>query len=58
MIYATGFATFLAVFLITAIGISFVASGPLVLGTELNPNGTTEYMCLGRGCEELTTMGW
>jgi hypothetical protein len=26
---------------------------PVVLGSELNGNGSVEYLCLGRDCEEL-----
>lgn len=26
---------------------------PFVLGSERNGDGTIEYLCLGRGCEEL-----
>lgn len=31
----------------------FVSAWPLVLGSELNADGTVEYLCLGRGCEDL-----
>lgn len=33
-----------------------VYSGPMILGTEMNANGTVEYLCLGNGCEDFTTM--
>lgn len=58
MVYATSFAAFLALFVIFLVTLSFVSAGPIVLGTELNPNGTTEYLCLGRGCENLLAMDW
>lgn len=58
MVYATGFAAFLTLFVIFIVTLSFVSAGPIVLGTELNPNGTTEYLCLGRGCENLMAMDW
>jgi len=33
-------------------------SGPMILGTEMNANGTVEYLCLGSGCENVTPMDW
>lgn len=57
-IVAGAFALCLAVFLIVMVFISINAAGPFVVGTELNPNGTTEYLCMGRGCEGLTPMDY
>lgn len=50
-----------AVLFFVILGIVFAmllsnASGPFVLGTELNSDGTVEYLCLGRGCEDYTPM--
>ena len=30
----------------------------VVLGTELNGDGSVEYLCLGSSCESLTKMDW
>ncbi|MEC7703171.1 MAG: hypothetical protein VYC19_10490 [Pseudomonadota bacterium] len=30
----------------------------IVLGSELNANGTVEYMCLGSGCDVMNRMTW
>lgn len=30
----------------------------IILGSELNANGTIEYMCLGNGCEDLNRFTW
>lgn len=35
-----------------------VSSGPIILGTELNANGSVEYLCVGSGCENLSDMRW
>jgi hypothetical protein len=43
--------------LVFLLGLSFVSTGPIVLGTEMNTNGLVEYLCLGLGCETLTPMG-
>lgn len=32
---------------------AFMSTGPLVLGTEMNTNGSVEYLCLGTDCERL-----
>lgn len=41
-----------------SIFVMFNASGPIVLGTEMNANGLVEYLCLGQGCEHLQDMDW
>lgn len=46
-----------ALFFIT-VGLSIIMSGPIIMGSELNPNGTVEYLCLGSGCENLMQMNW
>lgn len=33
-------------------------SGPVIIGTEMNTNGTVEYMCLGNSCENLNNFSW
>lgn len=40
----------LLLFILSLVGI-FISSGPVVLGSEMNANGTIEYLCLGTGCE-------
>lgn len=50
---AAAFSGFLLVVLIASLIVVILSSGPVVLGTELNTNGLTEYLCLGRGCEKL-----
>ena len=30
----------------------------VVLGTELNGDGSVEYLCLGSSCDGLTRMDW
>lgn len=43
------------------LGSIFIASlntGPVILGTEMNANGLVEYLCLGNGCENFTSMRW
>lgn len=55
---ATLFAIFLLVLLATSLIAAFATAGPIVLGTEMNTNGLVEYMCLGRGCEDLTSFKW
>lgn len=44
------------VFLCAMLVVIFSSSGPLVVGTEINPNGSVEYLCLGRGCEDLNNL--
>ncbi len=55
---AAVFALFLCLCLITVISLSIVNMGPLIIGTEMNANGTVEYLCLGNHCENLTPMDW
>ena len=47
------FAMCAILFLVVMIIMIVLSAGPLVLGTELNANGTMEYLCLFRGCENL-----
>jgi hypothetical protein len=35
-----------------------LSSGPIILGTELNANGSVEYLCAGSGCEDFSDMHW
>ena len=50
------------VFFLTLISVLFFASvtaflsleNPVVLGTEINSDGTIEYLCLGRSCEDIS----
>lgn len=52
-IKATIFAFFLVAAIVGSLVFSIAASGPIVLGTEMNTNGFVEYLCLGKGCEQL-----
>jgi hypothetical protein len=38
------------------LAVAFFSAGPIVLGSEMNANGTVEYLCLGRTCEEYRQM--
>ena len=52
------FASFLVIGTVGLLLTSFLTSGPIVLGTEMNTNGLVEYLCLGNGCENMTSMDW
>lgn len=52
------FAAFLILLLLSAIVLAFTSAGPIILGTELNGNGSVEYLCLGTGCESMTDFRW
>lgn len=53
---------FSSLLLITAFGILCYAFSQnrsnIILGTELNANGTVEYMCLGNGCDNMRAFAW
>ncbi|MCE7886905.1 MAG: hypothetical protein DYH13_05295 [Alphaproteobacteria bacterium PRO2] len=57
-IQAILFGAFLVAFFVGCIAVSVASAKPLILGTELNSNGTVEYLCLGNGCENLAPMDW
>lgn len=50
-------AAFFGLFLLTVLCVSIVMAAanasPFVLGTEMNTDGTVEYLCLGLGCESI-----
>lgn len=52
------FGAFLVILFVGCIAASVAGAGPLILGTELNSNGTVEYLCLGNGCEDYRSMDW
>jgi len=52
------FAGFLTLVIAGCLSVSIASAGPMVLGTELNADGTVEYLCLGAGCENLAPMDW
>ncbi len=52
-IQAILFGAFLLFLFVGCLAVSVAGAGPLILGTELNANGTVEYLCLGAGCENL-----
>jgi exosortase/archaeosortase len=50
---------FCILFIILFCAISaYTASGPMVLGTELNADGSVEYMCFGNACHDLHNFTW
>jgi hypothetical protein len=54
--YIFGFSLLAALCAFVISGIT--SSGPIILGSEMNANGTTEYMCLGNGCDTYTAFQW
>lgn len=50
-------AAFFGMFLLSVLFVSLITAyttaPTLVLGTERNTNGMVEYLCLGRGCEDV-----
>jgi|TARA_R110002126_G_scaffold215287_1_gene361444 hypothetical protein len=57
-IKAVSFCGTLLLFALSAVVLSFSSIDRVILGTELNGNGTVEYLCLGTSCEGLTNMDW
>lgn len=55
---AVGFGVFLAIVLCSLILFSISSADRIILGSELNGNGTVEYLCLGSSCDGLTRMDW
>ncbi len=51
-----GFTLFLVLLISIGFSIFLSLDSPTILGTELNANGTVEYLCIGRGCENLNNM--
>lgn len=51
--YATAYFMFLVLVVIFSTLLAASGSDPIVLGTEMNTNGMVEYLCLGKGCEDL-----
>ena len=56
--YACLFGMFLLTGFVVSISAAFLSAGPIVLGTELNTNGSVEYLCLGMACENFQAMDW
>jgi hypothetical protein len=50
---ATIFALALLTTLAALIYYAATHSGPIVLGSERETDGQIEYLCLGRGCEDI-----
>lgn len=44
--------------LVISSAMAFYQIPAVVLGTELNANGSLEYLCLGNGCETLPDFHW
>lgn len=55
-LYAVSFGILLAISMISFFVFALLSVDTLVLGTEMNANGTVEYLCLGTGCETVTRM--
>jgi len=52
------FAAFLCVLILMSLLVVFNNAPRIILGTEMNTNGLVEYLCLGKGCENLQSMDW
>ena len=52
-IQALLFSVMLAIIVIISLIVAFTSLPAIVLGTELNTNGSVEYLCLGNDCNEL-----
>ncbi len=50
-------AAFFGLFLLTILCVSIIMAAanapPFVLGTEINGDGSVEYLCLGMGCDSV-----
>ena len=57
-LWAYLFGTSFLTMLVLCAGMAFFSAGPIILGTEMNANGTVEYLCLGRSCETYQAMDW
>ena len=55
---AITFSFFLMAFFVGSLSTAYMSSGPIILGTEMNANGTVEYLCLGNGCHDMLAMDW
>ena len=47
------FSVFLVTFFVASLVVAMSASGPIIVGTEMNTNGLVEYLCIGTGCEDI-----
>lgn len=54
--YAAFFSGFLLLGFLTCLAVAWMSAGPVVLGTEMNANGSVEYLCLGTACEDFRRM--
>ena len=58
-IYAAGFFVILLGFVIVMTYIGFSAAPDnFIIGSELNGDGTVEYLCLGSHCDHINQMDW
>lgn len=57
-VYHIAFFLWLILFFVGSLIVAALNTGPMILGTEMNDNGLVEYLCLGNGCENFTTMHW
>jgi hypothetical protein len=55
---ATSFGLSLLLFTFCLVILCLSSVDRIVLGTELNGDGSVEYLCLGSSCESLTRMDW
>jgi hypothetical protein len=51
------FAGLLVLTFFMSLVIAMVSAGPIVLGSEMNGNGSMEYLCLGTGCDAFSASG-
>jgi hypothetical protein len=51
------FGVLLFVAIMLYLGVTSISDG-VILGSELNGDGTVEYLCLGTQCENLNRMDW
>lgn len=54
--YAAFFSAILLMGFLTCLFVACLSSGPVILGTEMNANGSVEYLCLGNTCENYRRM--
>ena len=55
---AVHFSLILVSLMMVSVSMAFYQAPPIVLGTEMNADGSVEYLCLGGGCEGLRPFHW
>lgn len=54
--FAALFSGFLLLGFLTCLFVACYSVGPVILGTEMNANGSVEYLCLGNACNDIRRM--